>query len=535
MDGIDIDDSHKAAPDFGRAYRHVLLILTLMAAGCFLAWFSWQGTVVGIVSDDAVYLLMADSYSPYSAAWREGASFIGQFSVFPPLYPAVLAILGAGASNVLYAHIVNSAIAIGAVALAVRYFSLADLPKEIAIAIGILFFLLPFTLLQHIELLSEPLYLAITMIALTKYEASDGRGNLRETCEIAVLVSLAALTRISGIALILAFLVWQATAPRSARSFAAILIATLPCLAWEAFVYLTYRGEWNYGNLLSGAYVNLSPYALLDRLMLDARGLWHGWQSYFDLGRETYSLPAVILLLLCAAPAFLSRLAQKRLDALYLFFYLIMILLWPFQNHGPRFLYPVVPVLFFFAIASIASYCERRWRKYAATALFGLVFLAAAPSTAQMMSKAFSGSAEASGDYARTRLLYGRQYSRKEFDRQASIMTLATAAIRASSITIPKATCVYAVQVEWYMFYARRLARPLTERALQRLNANEPAECPFMYVNWLNTSASVAPGFPAEILTRPHQVERQYRAAQPTEDDVPGPLIAELLRLDGVK
>src|SRR5215475_2636051 len=54
-------------------------------------------------SDDAVYLLMADAFSPFVAADPALFDYVLRESLFPPFYPLLLGWLGAGSATLLWA------------------------------------------------------------------------------------------------------------------------------------------------------------------------------------------------------------------------------------------------------------------------------------------------------------------------------------------------------------------------------------------------------------------------------------------------
>ncbi len=73
-------------------YRHILFFIQPVKIPSLV-----------FIADDAKYLLMTDFFSPYYSLLSKSAAFIMQSTQFPPLYPFLLAILGASSENLLLA------------------------------------------------------------------------------------------------------------------------------------------------------------------------------------------------------------------------------------------------------------------------------------------------------------------------------------------------------------------------------------------------------------------------------------------------
>lgn len=164
-------------PYDARIIRRLVCAALIVLAALFLARFSWQGEIVGLVANDAAYILLADYFSPYSSATRSVAAFVAQHGVFPPLYPLTLALAGVGADSVWWAHVMTKMMVLAAMYAAARLFRHPQSNPGVAFVYAAMLFLMPSSLLQHLELLSEPLYLALTLGALPRYQGLAGAGN----------------------------------------------------------------------------------------------------------------------------------------------------------------------------------------------------------------------------------------------------------------------------------------------------------------------------------------------------------------------
>lgn len=249
--------------------------------------YTWQQEVAGQVGDDAIYLLLADYFSPYDSAARAGAAFIMNFKKFPPLYPALLAIAGAGSKHILMAHLVTTLCLIIAVALYWWWLVKEGVDRYFALLISGLFLSLPATMILALDLWSEHLYLALTLLSL--HLAHHARTTGKGWPGMALIAGLVPITRWVGLtftAATWAFLIIHKIPNRRrliALSAVPLLLWTLIAVQFESFV--PYATKFKY---LS----SLSPDGLRSFLMWQIFSLWRGWHASFDFLMHTYSAPA---------------------------------------------------------------------------------------------------------------------------------------------------------------------------------------------------------------------------------------------------
>lgn len=506
--------------------------ILLCIAGLFLALLSWQGEVVGLVADDAVYLTLADYFSPYSSILRHGAAFVAQHGVFPPGFPLVLALSGASSQHVYYAHVVSTAIILGAYVCCARWLFLAGQKWLVTLSVVALLFLLPRAMLLHVDLLSEPLYLLLSMLALIKYETLGEQRDLRGVCLVAVCCAGAALTRSAGLALLVAFFVWQLVGAGRNRSWIPLLIAVGPVLGWAILKPIVYTQNRSYIADVLNNYSRFDPVALFGAVRQDFAYLWTGWRQYFDVSLNSSSLPAAILLPLAALPAFVQRLKRLRLDALYFAIYAGMVLLWPYPDHTSRLLYPLMPLVFFYVITSMGSLRESRWRAAFGTLIFGVTLLAAGPSTLRIIAKVFSNDAAVLGSFARTQAWLGSPSSLATIEENVWILRQLTTGFASSTRFIPERECVYATHHEMFMYYGRRYARPIaaTDVSSKQL-VNTPA-CRYLLVNWTSSQPYFRPGFPiADLPDLKFRVVYEQAGRRPQDPVGQERLVSQLVEL----
>ena len=82
-------------------------LVAVIVLSIFYFSFTSDDRVVGFLSDDAVYLLIADIYSPWRTASSPMLEFVRGENYFPPLYPLTMALLGVNTDTPALASIVN--------------------------------------------------------------------------------------------------------------------------------------------------------------------------------------------------------------------------------------------------------------------------------------------------------------------------------------------------------------------------------------------------------------------------------------------
>ena len=84
----------------------VVALLTLGFAWVCAA-FVRQPTLATFADDSVSYLVMAQVFSPYQAASQVVAAAFASEAIYPPLFPAVLALAGA-AHDIAWAHVLTA-------------------------------------------------------------------------------------------------------------------------------------------------------------------------------------------------------------------------------------------------------------------------------------------------------------------------------------------------------------------------------------------------------------------------------------------
>jgi 4-amino-4-deoxy-L-arabinose transferase-like glycosyltransferase len=369
-------------------------LLALAALPLFLA-FTWQPDLASVGDDSASYLVVAHWMAGGPA---EIVRWTGYHTHFPPLFAAVLALVGPG--NL---HAAHAAVALFAAFALVPICLFAEREggrRDAAFLLAMLFLFTPTAWVSTKGILSEPLFLLTSLCALAWHARRiDDRSRPGAWLVLGVLVALAMLTRVIGVALVAALVMRAAIEalsrqrrPRLGPLALAALPGVLALAAWAAL--RPEAGDGSYQRA-SGAMVHawLGDPLLMVGASID--GVLAGWTASFTgdaaVGTLTRVLTWAIGALALAGLAL--RLRRNTLDAWYVAISLVIVCGWVFREENTRrLLYPLLPLLLFHAgeaFAALARAGVGSRRAVAGVAMgAGLIALVCAPAMVLLVRKA---------------------------------------------------------------------------------------------------------------------------------------------------
>lgn len=324
--------------------RHAVfgVVLVALAAG-FGVW-TWSDQLASLGGDSAVYVLTARAYAPYMPA-SEVASELARNSLFPPLYPVLLALSG-GAADLHLAHAATTLALVAAFAGLYAWLVAIGVSSPLATVGVAAFALLPGTLTQSLHLQSESLYLAFALWSLAVLARALRSGRTTLWWLAGGLIAAALLTRAAGLALLAAYAValWRGR-PRGALLMLAAAVA--PSIAWS----LWHRPARSYSGSMLSMYAQAGPAEFWRRLSENATAIYDGILMNW---LQTTSLMAIVVaLVVVSAVAALVRVRRMEPDAWYAAAYLAMLVLWPFPGESVRFAWVLVPLLIGFVLSAV--------------------------------------------------------------------------------------------------------------------------------------------------------------------------------------
>jgi len=350
------------------------LISALFAAVVVL--FAWQPGLASLADDSVSYLVMAQVFSPWQAASPPVAEAFAQEAFYPPLYPLLLALLGA-AHDIARAQVVTALLLAACLPLVYLLGTRWLGDRWAAAGAAAVTALLP-SLWIHVKgTLSEPLFALVLLATLCLVEVEQDRQKRR--LPLALAMAALVLTRTVGLVVVAAYA--ACVLARRDRTRARALLPVLAAVAaygvW-VLVRPAQTSDVNMGIALEHVRT-LSAEAFAGILARQANSIAEAWTGALLLfwveGRPVRVVLAGAVGVLALTGLTLRFMARKP-DAWMSAAYLATFLVWPFHDQMTRFLFPVLPVLLLYAFWVPAA-GMRRLRRPAAPAYALLAVLIA--------------------------------------------------------------------------------------------------------------------------------------------------------------
>jgi hypothetical protein len=368
------------------------VLLALAAAPLFIA-FAWQPTIATVSDDSVSYLAMARWFAGSADAFL--APWLAWHSHFPPFFPMVLAATG-GSGDFLVAHVVVAAFAAASVFLLARYAAIRLESDWGGFWVAAAFLVLPTAWISVKGILSESLYLALSLAALLAHEKwlSREAPRVRAYLLFGVLLALAYSTRAVGVTLIGAWLAHEGVKALPTRRIPrAAWVALVPTLLCASAWALARPG----GHVYASTIRSVARTWLADPLLsarVTSEMLCGGWvASFVAEGDVSAAVRMVILGAGAVALAGSVRAAMRnRIDGWYVLLSALLLFLWVFGvDNMRRLLYPVVPIALLHA-AELVVAVARRMRiakpRLAVAAVCAVPLALCLPATALVAEKA---------------------------------------------------------------------------------------------------------------------------------------------------
>jgi hypothetical protein len=441
----------------------ILALLVLVALSVFFYSITYGDKVVGYLSDDAIYLLMAEIFSP----WRHSTNLLLEFlrtdNHFPPLYPVMLGLFGAGPHAPALASAVSTAFLIIAIAVYGIWIYMETGRRLLAVTLPILFSLLPGTVIFTQGLWSEFLFMCFFYGALAL--AADKRLTGSHWLAISLFIALTALTRAVGISFIAAYCLFLVL-KRPRYYLLYMLVAVLPFLYWVFFINIKATDHGYFGILLN-SFTSGQVHAagLFHNILVKLAIIYDGWLWQFLIydihgGVGIFANLVLAVLLVIVAVGFGYRLINRQFDALCLLFYGIIVLLWPFDdlNFVSRFVFPVTPLMLFYMFYAAGLLESKKWYGKAATAaLWGGIIISTWMPATFVLSRAYAATPPGLTPYKHDRAWF---YAK---DLDAAIASAKGSrdifhALNKVATMVPENECIFSFHTALVMLYTNRVS-----------------------------------------------------------------------------
>lgn len=482
----------------GDSLMKLALAAAAAVAGLVLIVIASSNATAGLLADDAIYLLMADWFSTALGLSDSNTGFVWRHSQFPPLYPLVIGMLGGNAGHIAYAHgLTASMTVVGAILAYFWMRSKATLSATTCVAIVAWWLLMPKTVFASIEAMSEPLYICLTYAALTLYERADGR--CRYFYAAAALVALCTLTRATGIALAAAFVLctWYHLQRREWLVVATVVV--IPIGLWNLASARFFGAVRVYVREPSQYFSYSSVEGILNALFVGwPKTFWAAWIGQF----QTIDILAVRIicaaLLFSATIGWIRRLRRAELDACYVALYLLLIWIWPYPDHIHRFIWPLMPMLIFYAAEVVALGANLGGTGGVAlrNALILVVMAIALPNWAVLVQRFSKDLPVDMSQYAGSR--FNLRADRSD-EAVANILLFrgVTSAIARAGAMVPADDCVTASNRDLMMLYGRRPSVFPPLPAVDDATFDAAIECRYLFIQHAMSNPYLPDNYPA--------------------------------------
>lgn len=466
-----------------RKYINNLTLLVVTAA-ISIVYFSlgWSDQISSLGGDSSAYLLAAQYYSPYQASSAVAALYMNQI-ISPPLFPALLSLLGGG-EHILIAHEIVICCLLAAMCLLYWWARAENLSMYAGIILVVTFAIMPATYLTAFNIWTENLYLMFSLMAAAALSYSGVPRN-RALLIAALAVSGALLTRTAALPLAFAFLVYLAhRRPRSSLLLAAV--AFVPYIAWAIFNASVQSGSSSYISQLEGKYLHDPVAIFLAQLSAESGALAAAW-FYAWLGESPTLISKIIVSLFAviALHGWLVRVRNLKFDAIYVSGYSAMLMAWPHPEEALRYSYVLFPFLLFYGYQIIAripiSRISKQPYNIAIISIFVILLVSMVPTLFLNIKFYFEAGAEGYEDNKHTAEWYS--YNRQKAWAQAVFRTSLLNHLSTLPATVPESECIFSIKPPIVTLYAKRISYATPKSTLPDGEFMEAAnKCRFVYV-----------------------------------------------------
>lgn len=356
---------------------HLFWIPLLVYLVWFLERFAWFDGIASIANDSVNYLVMARHYSPWTGE-SPAIATAWQYEDFPPLFPMLLAYSGA-AYSFYWSHVMVTVT--GLLSLILLYYLVLRRTHSsvLASALPALVILMPGFLFALQGILSETLYLLLSLLAIVAY----GRGKVSyyRIIVLGCLVAMALLTRTVGFSLWMALGIVLAIRLLKGKSGAREVIVMLLMPLVFYYVVITLWGaeaDSHYPGVLQRSFAG--DESLVTVLATNFSGMFDAWRTFWQiywhdgLWVQNLFVTGIGIVSLVSAVYLIIR-QPEDLVAWYVLAYLSILALWPHPGQMVRLVMPIVPLMLVLVLQVIATMglgavlnSHRKW-------LFGMVLV----------------------------------------------------------------------------------------------------------------------------------------------------------------
>ncbi|MCP4702541.1 MAG: hypothetical protein GY862_37635 [Gammaproteobacteria bacterium] len=407
---------------FKISYFHPALQLLILLAIAFVSiHFVAYDSLASFEDDSESYLIMARYFSPYTPA-SDLIKDAYRFEHHPPLFAWLLALTDS-AYDLRQAHVIVALCFVAACWMFLHWAGRLSGSPGLALGILVLFVCTPATWLRMLGILSENLYLFLSLAALYVDDRYCHKENQRAGAWIllAVLLSALLLTRSVGISMVLGYgitrlLSLKKTGVHLWRQWLPFVLPLILVLLWGwgretagEKLYAPYiQGVFN--EILAAENPLLQLWLMLKPQFLHFYDAWRG--AFIIYWTDDYAVRPLLLSFIgiLALTGLGLRLRANKTDSWYVLIYVAIIILWPYAENTTRFLYPLLPFMILYAVYALRTAAEKmpkaRYSRHLSVFGLALLYALTVPSLAFIYQRSQHPSRGNTLDYTHTVALY---------------------------------------------------------------------------------------------------------------------------------
>ena len=446
---------------------NLLIAISLFVAVCFF-YFSITSNdhVVGFLSDDAIYLIMAEMHSFWEKDFNPVIEHVRPEYHFPPLYPMLLGLMGADSSSPELASSITTFFLLSSIFIFGLWVWCETRSLAPAVILALIYSFLPGTIIMSQGLYSEFLFMCFiygAFICLSPKNPTNDQWLLA-----ALFLSMASLTRIIGLPFIAAYCLLLIL-KKPDRSFILGLISVGPTVCWILF-RKSITGKSSYINEFITAFnqnddiISVFVEHLSGQTSILIDSIYWVFSCIDDVSNTlSIHLILIFVLVLISFSGFIFRLKQKRFDAIIVPLYLGIIYVWPFTGtfFVSRFLFPLLPVFLFYLWAGKEVFARINInRNLMFTLCVIMITYIAYPSTNKFINRAFLNTDPELMPYRRSRawlLAETDEIAIHEATKTKEVVSV----FKSLKNSVDIQDCIYAFQTPVVMIYSERVTEIL--------------------------------------------------------------------------
>jgi hypothetical protein len=274
----------------------------------------------------------------------------------------------------------------------------------------------------------------------------------------ALVISLASLTRSIGIGLSCAYIIMLLIKrPRYYIYYGCL--SCMPFLMWMFNRYVLI-GDVSYITQMMANSNAISAYDIFSLLQNKIIILIQSWSRLFTSKEDNniFVISFLVIFFTLSLIGFYSRLIKYKLDAIFIPVYLLLVILWPFNDFYlvERFIYPVFPISLIYIILAIQNiFLLKKYQYISFCIIFLFSISVTMPVSAGYIKRGFLDIDPELKPYTRT----GHWLATKDYEdafQYASILKVVIESLPYVSNYVPENACIYSARTPLVLLFTHR-------------------------------------------------------------------------------